>query len=152
VTLNGGAHLSPGASVGTLTAGGLSLASSCLLDFEFGSTASSDLAVITSPGGLSVTGAIVNVAPVAGFLASLIAHDAARRACLCAARGRELYEHGTTQAGTRSVWLQVLRLAAGGAMGEARRWTRGAWRALYAAYALLAVAGWRSWRRSAAAR
>jgi 1-acyl-sn-glycerol-3-phosphate acyltransferase len=49
---------------------------------------------------------------------------------------RELYERGALAGtGPRAVWLQVARLAAGGALGEARRWARGAWRACYAGWA-----------------
>jgi 1-acyl-sn-glycerol-3-phosphate acyltransferase len=49
---------------------------------------------------------------------------------------RELFERGALGAsGQRAVWVQVARVAAGGALVSARRWVRGAGRALYAAYA-----------------
>ncbi|MFZ5877163.1 MAG: AMP-binding protein [Nitrospirota bacterium] len=49
---------------------------------------------------------------------------------------RDLYDRGALAgSGPRAVWLQVARLAAGGALGEARRWARGGARAMYAGYA-----------------
>jgi fibronectin-binding autotransporter adhesin len=66
VTINPGAHLAPGSSAGTLTISSLALATSCNLDFELGS-GSSDLTIITAPGGLTITGGIVNITPLAGF-------------------------------------------------------------------------------------
>ncbi len=65
VTINAGAHLAPGTSPGNLTVGSLALASSCILDYELGTT--SDLTTITSPGGLSITGGTVNITPLSGF-------------------------------------------------------------------------------------
>ena len=68
VTINAGAHLAPGTSLGTLTVGSLTLSSNSLLDYEFGSpTQASDLTVVTSVGGLVLNGGIVNVTPQAGF-------------------------------------------------------------------------------------
>ncbi len=56
-TLASGAKLTPGtAGVGTLTTGGLSLASASLLDLEFASTSSYDKVVVTNSNGLSVNG------------------------------------------------------------------------------------------------
>jgi 1-acyl-sn-glycerol-3-phosphate acyltransferase len=49
---------------------------------------------------------------------------------------RDLYDRGAlVGTGPRAVWVQVARLVAGGALGEARRWSRGGARALYAGYA-----------------
>ncbi|NDC75438.1 hypothetical protein EBZ70_09185, partial [bacterium] len=56
-TLASGAKLTPGtAGVGTLTTGGLSLASGSLLDLEFASTSSYDKVAVTNSSGLSVNG------------------------------------------------------------------------------------------------
>jgi fibronectin-binding autotransporter adhesin len=67
VTVNTGAHLAPGVSIGTLTVSSLTLAFNCNLDYELGSPVFSDLTVISSSGALTLTGGIVNIAPVAGF-------------------------------------------------------------------------------------
>ncbi len=59
VTVDSGGHLSPGTSNGTITVGGLSLATGSILDLEL-STASNDL--IVSNGGLNLaTGSGVNL-------------------------------------------------------------------------------------------
>lgn len=56
-TIASGAKLTPGtAGVGTLTTGGLSLASGALLDLEFASSSSYDKLVVTNSGGLSIDG------------------------------------------------------------------------------------------------
>ncbi len=57
VTLASGAKLVPGTGgVGTLTTGGLSLASGALLDLEFASTSSYDQVIVTNSNGLNVDG------------------------------------------------------------------------------------------------
>ena len=56
-TIASGGKLTPGTGgVGTLTTGGLSLASGALLDLEFASTSSYDKVVVTNSGGLSIDG------------------------------------------------------------------------------------------------
>jgi autotransporter-associated beta strand protein len=67
VTLNAGAHLAPGASAGMLSVSSLALAANSVLDFELGLPASSDRTIISTPGGLNLTGGIVNVTALAGF-------------------------------------------------------------------------------------
>jgi fibronectin-binding autotransporter adhesin len=72
VTLTSGAHLTPGntasGSIGTITLGGLSLTSNCALDYELGTPASSDLTIITTAGGLSLTGGgTLNITSLSGF-------------------------------------------------------------------------------------
>ena len=67
VTVNAGAHLTPGSSIGTLNVNSLALAPNSLLDYELGTTASSDLTIISSAGGLALSGGSVNVTGVAGF-------------------------------------------------------------------------------------
>jgi fibronectin-binding autotransporter adhesin len=67
VTINSGGHLAPGASIGRLTVGGLTLSPNSILDYEVATPALSDLTVILSAGALVLNGGVVNVAPGAGF-------------------------------------------------------------------------------------
>lgn len=60
IIANSGGHVAPGASVGTLSTGTLSLAAGSILDFEFGA-ASNDLISVTAPGGLTVNGGGLNL-------------------------------------------------------------------------------------------
>jgi fibronectin-binding autotransporter adhesin len=56
VTVNDGGTLQPGASVGTLAAGGLALAPGSLLAFEFNASPSNDQVRITATDGLTING------------------------------------------------------------------------------------------------
>lgn len=56
VTVNSGGALSPGASVGTLTVGSLTMAAGATNVFEFGPGMSNDQIIVTSPGGLTLNG------------------------------------------------------------------------------------------------
>jgi fibronectin-binding autotransporter adhesin len=67
VTINSGGHLSPGTSVGVLTVGSLTLASTSNLDYELGTPASSDKTIISSAGGLTINGGIVSITAATGF-------------------------------------------------------------------------------------
>ena len=59
VTLNG--TLTPGASVGTLTVGSLTLGASSSCNVEFNATPANDKVVVTSSGGLTVNGGLFNL-------------------------------------------------------------------------------------------
>jgi 1-acyl-sn-glycerol-3-phosphate acyltransferase len=70
------------------------------------------------------------------------------------AASREVYEHGGSSAGTRAVWLQVLRLTWSALLPQARRSLRGLFNLAYGAYALLllGVIGSLTWLACAAMR
>jgi autotransporter-associated beta strand protein len=68
VTVNTGAHLAPGSSsTGTLSVGRLNLLSNALLDYELANPGASDLTSISSTGGLSLDGGVVNIIALPGF-------------------------------------------------------------------------------------
>lgn len=67
VTINGGGHLTPGTSIGTLTVGALTLASNSNLDYELGTPTASDKTIITNAAGLTINGGIVSVTAATGF-------------------------------------------------------------------------------------
>jgi autotransporter-associated beta strand protein len=68
VLLQDRAHLAPGTSVGNLTVGSLTFATTSVLDYELGAVGTGDRTTITSPGGLSLTGlATVNITGLSGF-------------------------------------------------------------------------------------
>lgn len=56
VTLNSGANLAPGASVGTLNVGGLTLSSGSTGTFEFNASPANDAVVVSNSGGLTING------------------------------------------------------------------------------------------------
>jgi autotransporter-associated beta strand protein len=66
VVANATAHIAPGASPGVLTTGGLTLNAGSVLDFELGSTFSSDLINVT--GTLIMNGGSVNITNFGGGL------------------------------------------------------------------------------------
>jgi fibronectin-binding autotransporter adhesin len=59
-TINSGGILAPGASVGTLTTGGLTLNAGSVLNFEFGAGVN-DRAISTGANGLTINGGAVNL-------------------------------------------------------------------------------------------
>jgi autotransporter-associated beta strand protein len=59
VTINGPSRLAPGSSVGTLTVGSLTIGTGAILDYEF--AGSNDMAVVTTPGGLVISGGGMNL-------------------------------------------------------------------------------------------
>ncbi|QJE98552.1 beta strand repeat-containing protein [Luteolibacter luteus] len=59
VTVESGGKLTPGASVGTLTVGGLDLDSGSTLDLEFGAT--NDKVTVSNPGGLTIDGGAITL-------------------------------------------------------------------------------------------
>jgi hypothetical protein len=62
--VNSGGHFAPGASIGTFTAGGLTLQPGAVLDFEItkiGSFAFNDKINVTQPGGLTLNGGTLNL-------------------------------------------------------------------------------------------
>jgi autotransporter-associated beta strand protein len=61
VTINSGGRLAPGASVGTLTVGSLSLATGAILDYEFSVGPANDLLVVSNSGGLTLNSAAFNL-------------------------------------------------------------------------------------------
>jgi hypothetical protein len=60
LTIESGAHLAPGNSVGTLTTASLTLDAGSLLDYEFNSTAN-DFTAVTAVGGLTLNGGAFNL-------------------------------------------------------------------------------------------
>lgn len=60
VTLNSGAHVTPGSSIGTLTVGGLTLSSGSILDYEF-SLSGNDRIQVTNSQGLVINGGGINL-------------------------------------------------------------------------------------------
>jgi autotransporter-associated beta strand protein len=67
VAIHAGAHLAPGSSAGTLNVGSLHLARDAVLDYELANPAASDRTVISSLGGLTLSGGTVNITALAGF-------------------------------------------------------------------------------------
>ena len=61
ITTVAGAHLAPGASVGTLTAGSVALVPNAILDFEFNGGPNNDQLIISNAGGLAINGGGFNL-------------------------------------------------------------------------------------------
>lgn len=61
LTVNPDGALVPGASVGTLTVGSLTMAQGSSYDFEFNSTPTNDLIVVTNSAGLTINGGGINL-------------------------------------------------------------------------------------------
>jgi fibronectin-binding autotransporter adhesin len=61
VGINSGGHLAPGAGVGTLTVGNLTLSANSILDFEFNGTPLNDLVIISGTNGLTINGGAFNL-------------------------------------------------------------------------------------------
>jgi len=67
VSLDSGAHIAPGASVGTIHVGSLTLVSGNIADFEFKSSpASNDKIDVTTTNGLTLNGGTINLFDEAG--------------------------------------------------------------------------------------
>jgi len=67
VTINGGGHIAPGASIESLDVGSLTLAAGSILDFELATVAdadTSDLINVTNSNGLTVNGGLLNLANI----------------------------------------------------------------------------------------
>ncbi len=56
-----GAHIAPGASVGTLTVGSVSLVPGAILDFEFNGSPANDQVIISNAAGLTINGGGFNL-------------------------------------------------------------------------------------------